>query len=1675
MAGIPQVITSDRATGAQVIDGSLGFSGTDQKLERTPGSAGNQQTWTWSGWIKLHKSNQEHSIFSSHTGSSDRLHFRISSGQIQFAQNTGSWDFDIRSNALLRDIGWYHIVAIADFTNSTQNDRARLYVNGERQTLATNTLPSNTTTDTIVNAVKAHYIGEARSSTDYYGRMSQVYLIDGQALGPEYFGFTDPLTNTWKPKKFRRGVFEELDKFNTYTWAESQNQLRYQGIKFPSSAGGTVAWKATGSSNTGLNLYTSTDNSTWTRRLTNQTVDSTNGLVYESSDQYVILVNGTDTNWSNQLQLFSDVNGATIHYSNSTYPGNGSPTMSWSGPGYTDGTIASYNSFYLPFDGNSPIGQDKSGNGNDWTPVNFGGSNSLEKATGAKPILNTTPGGNSAAVGVFGSKQNVGYAVTVYDDGGGNKYYIDGVKQDTVTGLIRGATYTFDTSDSTVSSHPFRFSATSNGSHGGGSEYTNGVAAITGAATTITVPHDAPNTLYYYCTSHSGMGADITGITTNEKLADQYASNCVIALPLVSITDDKSNSVNIGTTAKTVSQTGSSSDIAASTEKSNFYASSAKFNGNVARLEISGGGGTDGDYDFGTGDFTMECWFYPTATVNTNNRLFCSRGDRNNYQLMIGSNKYLQFDISGTSYTSANNVFGLNKWHHFAATRQSGTLRLFVNGVIVKEQASVTADLDETTGIDIGYESGYSSYINGYMQDARVYKGVAKYTSNFVPAATSPDILPDTPSGVSGSSKLTKITDGAVSFDGSGDYLDVPESSGEFDFGTGDFTVEFFANANSYGNDMLGTANNSTFLGSSKSGWIVRNNANLWYFSYQSNNSWIFETTFTTTAVAKRWHHVAFTRSGTDLKCFMDGIQQGSTSTNSTNLISTENSLRIGGGTGSTSNLYNGFLSNVRVIKGTALYTSNFTPPTAPLTNVTNTKLLCCQSNANAGAAAVSPNISGINDGTVWSSGAGANFEASRPATVGFDGDISTFTRTDNASVTATVTLPKSVAFTTLKVRGARDSGNGTITINGVDVSSQFTSSSSTLETVTITGVTSPLTSIALTGISGSAQPRFSAIYVDDVILVDPLTPNGDAAATNFNPFTTDINTVRGQETGYATWNPLTNRGVVTTSDGNLTANAINSGYGYTLSTIAVSSGKYYCEISFEGTMAHSVNYNYIGIVPTDSAAIYTGQDIFRANGALSIDSNSSVIRGTIGTGSGETNNTYQSSYGFDENDTIGIAIDCDTPQVTFYKNGTSIGTFPHTMQSNKSWVLFVNDWANAADFTGYILNAGQKPFKFPPPDGFQPPNAANVRPETVISRPDQYVGVTTYTGNNTVGRIIDIGRNADLVWVKKRTAENHILVDTVRGENNFLMSDSTNAANTSGGPITGIGATVYNGFIVDNNGYVNASDAAYVCWNWKAGGDKNTFNVDDVGYASAAAAGLTAGDVAPTGASVGTKQGFSIIRWTAPTWNGSPQQVPHGLTQSPSFIIAKVINDTASWVCYHKDLDASNPQNKYLTLNSNGAVSTLANGWGTSAPNSTTFGDRQLGWSDGKNVISYIWHDVPGLQKFGTYEGNGNVDGPYVELGFTPAILMLKNYDDTEHWYVYDPERSPHNVAYQSLQWSSTGAEETGTTNTRVDLLSNGFKLRQANGPNNSNSYIYAAWAAAPSVDLFGGGANAR
>ena len=108
-----------------------------------------------------------------------------------------------------------------------------------------------------------------------------------------------------------------------------------------------------------------------------------------------------------------------------------------------------------------------------------------------------------------GSAETVTYTVTV----SGGKFYIDGVQQDTLT-FKKGSTYKFDLSDNTLTPHPLRLSTTSDGTHGGGSEYTtgvttNGYAGNTGAYIQITVASDAPSTLYYYCANHSGMGGQI--------------------------------------------------------------------------------------------------------------------------------------------------------------------------------------------------------------------------------------------------------------------------------------------------------------------------------------------------------------------------------------------------------------------------------------------------------------------------------------------------------------------------------------------------------------------------------------------------------------------------------------------------------------------------------------------------------------------------------------------------------------------------------------------------------------------------------------------------------------------------------------------------------------------------------------------------------------------------------------------------------------------------------------------------------------------------------------------------------------------------------------------------------------------------------------------------------------
>jgi len=201
---------------------------------------------------------------------------------------------------------------------------------------------------------------------------------------------------------------------------------------------------------------------------------------------------------------------------------------------------------------------------------------------------------------------------------------------------------------------------------------------------------------------------------------------------------------------------------------------------------------------------------------------------------------------------------------------------------------------------------------------------------------------------------------GGVEFDGT-DYLSIPDDS-DFTFGTDDFTIEFWYKTN----NISGLANGYDYIfssgwpvqlahhesGGSKIGFWMRDSATGDSGSYFISDLNTGGGSIASTSV---WYHIAVTRSGSTFRIFLDGVLKN-TQTSSSSAPAPGEAAQIGRFAGGMDSMYaNGTLSNFRYIKGTALYTQDFVPPSAALTNVTNTKLLCCQSDSSTTTAAVIP------------------------------------------------------------------------------------------------------------------------------------------------------------------------------------------------------------------------------------------------------------------------------------------------------------------------------------------------------------------------------------------------------------------------------------------------------------------------------------------------------------------------------------------------------------------------------------------------------------------------------------------------------------------------------------------------------------------------------------------------
>lgn len=349
-----------------------------------------------------------------------------------------------------------------------------------------------------------------------------------------------------------------------------------------------------------------------------------------------------------------------------------------------------------------------------------------------------------------------------------------------------------------------------------------------------------------------------------------------------------------------------------------------------------------------TQPFTIEAWIYPTWNTSTP-MIVCFNRASDGYNTMLLNQNYLYIGDTQYDYSTTPS---LNEWSHIAVTHNSGRWNAYLNGNNVTSPSKTLAAAPSANyvgiGVDFDAANGGSpgNYFQGYMQDVRI-SDIIRYP--FIPAK-------ETFSAVSGTTLLTahasSVTDGSssghtvtaagnaavstfapssgmysVSLDGSGDYLSVPTST-DFSF-DGDFTLEgwFYFNALT-GNHILFDTYNSGTSGTYQLYYRSTGTSLAWYDT--SSASVLLQDSRSGWMVTDKWYHIAVVRESGALTIFVDGSQVATTTGYTTNL-SHSRPFVLGAQYSTSTNYVNGYISNVRVTKGSALYSKNFTPPTAEL------------------------------------------------------------------------------------------------------------------------------------------------------------------------------------------------------------------------------------------------------------------------------------------------------------------------------------------------------------------------------------------------------------------------------------------------------------------------------------------------------------------------------------------------------------------------------------------------------------------------------------------------------------------------------------------------------------------------------------------------------------------------
>ena len=611
----------------------------------------------------------------------------------------------------------------------------------------------------------------------------------------------------------------------------------------------------------------------------------------------------------------------------------------------------------------------------------------------------------------------------------------------------------------------------------------------------------------------------------------------------------------------------------------------------------------------------------------------------------------------------------------------------------------------------------------------------------------------------------------------------------------------------------------------------------------------------------------------------------------------------------------------------------------------------------------------------------------------------------------------------------------------------------------------------------------------------------------------------------FATMNAINLVSSSTLTDGNLRCNSVGTNtFRSSVSTIKMpNTGVYYIEFRCNTALDNLSRFT-IGLTPeahipiTNGSAVVSTSTSYLYTVRTNIDS-LFIIE------SAQNSSTPSYSSGM----IIQVLYDASNNKIWFGKNNTWYGSSGSLSSPNFSTdqtgsvasnidLFFTVEWASevgtalhghvnfgqdssfGANVTSGSANAtdanGIGSFYYQPPTSALALCTANLPdPDidpAVDDLPEDYFKAVTYTGTGSE-QTISVGFQPDLVWMKGRSyAEHHNVIDSVRGAGKRIQPNRTEAEATSSEQLKSFTST---GFTLGTNHEVNNSSSTFIAWCWKAGGAPsgatsatgsakriNSSGTQDDTSCSALATAASA-TITPTLMSINQKAGFSIVKWVGNNTNNS--SIPHGLTQTPDFVVLKNTTDATNWgvKLNPSTISAVSNEQQYLYFN-------LTNPFGTNTGEETQltssiikFVGTNLNFSNGSgdNMIAYCWHSVAGYSAFGSFTGNNSTDGPMIHLGFSPALVICKLYTGTSatdyhSWVIYDNVRQTVNPNHSPLYANRSHAEgkrgntagDSGGDTLYLDFLSNGFKCRQngteLNGNGGSNDkFIYIAFAEQP------------